>query len=103
MRAPAKSSGSLKFLFRSAFRRRREPDWRPGLVSPEERIAAALIVVLLATLVAPACAVYVLNRDKSRVPAGANGGKRAAWGAGSAQTVRLEPSEGGWLRLRLAS
>jgi hypothetical protein len=79
MRAPARSSGSFKFLFRSAFRRRREPDWRPGLVSPEERIAAVLIVVLLATLVAAACAVYVLNRDKARAPAGANGGVAAAW------------------------
>jgi hypothetical protein len=79
MRASAKSLGSLRFSFRSAFGRPVEPDWRPGRVSPEERIAAVLIVVLLATLVAAACAVYVLNRDKARAPAGANGGISAAW------------------------
>jgi hypothetical protein len=94
MRVPAKSLGSLP-LFRSAFRRRREPDWRPDLVSPEERIAAVLIVVLLATLVAAACAVYVLNRDKARTTAGPNRGIPAHLGARAAQTARLEPSQRG--------
>ena len=42
MRASAKSLGSLRFSFRSAFGRRPEPEWRPGRVSPEERIAAVL-------------------------------------------------------------
>ena len=102
MRAPSKSLGSLR-SFRLAFSRRPEPDWRPGRVSPEERIAAVLVVALLATLVAAASAVYVLNRDKARVPAGPNGGTPAAWGARSAQTVRLERSKGGWLRQRLAA
>ena len=55
---------------------------------------AVLIVVLLATLVAAACAVYVLNRDKARVTSGENSGIPAAWGARAAQTVRLEPSSG---------
>jgi len=94
MRPPAKSLGSLP-RFRSAFRRRREPDWRPGLVSPEERIAAVLVVVLLATLVAAASAVYVLNRDKARVTSGANGGIPVPLGARAAQTARREPSQGG--------
>ena len=78
MRASAKSLGSLSSSFRSAFGRRPEPGWRPGRVSPEERIAAVLIVVLLATLVAAACAVYVLNRDKARAPAAAKDGIPAA-------------------------
>jgi hypothetical protein len=65
------------------------------LLSPEERIAAVLIVVLLATLVAAACAVYVLNRDKARVTSGANGGIPAHLGARAAKTARREPSQGG--------
>jgi len=92
MRASAKSLGSLSSSFRSAFGRRPEPEWRPGRVSSEERIAAVLIVVLLATLVAVSCAVYVLNRDKARVTSGANGGIPASLGARAAQTVRPEPS-----------
>ena len=79
MRAPSKSLGSLR-SFRLAFSRRPEPDWRPGRVSPEERIAAVLVVALLATLVAAASAVYVLHRDKARVTSGATAGIPAAWG-----------------------
>jgi hypothetical protein len=79
MRAPAKSVGSLKPLFRSAFRRRREPDWRPDLVSPEERIAAVLIVVLLATLVAAACAVYVPTATKRVPPQAQTGAYPLPW------------------------
>ena len=48
--------------------------------------------MLLATLVAAACAVYVLNRDKVGVTAGANGGIPAAWGARAAKTLSLEPT-----------
>jgi hypothetical protein len=91
MRASAKSFGSLRFTFRSAFGRQPEPEWRPGRVSPEERIAAVLIVVLLATLVAAACAVYVLNRDKARVTSGANAGILAAWVARAAKTLSPKP------------
>jgi hypothetical protein len=57
------------------FRRRRELDLRLGQLSQEERIAGILIVVLLATLCAAACATYVLlNRDKVRAPAEASNG-----------------------------
>jgi hypothetical protein len=55
--------------------RRAERDSRLGQLSQEERIAGILIVVLLVTLFAAACATYVLlNRDKVRAPAEASNG-----------------------------
>jgi hypothetical protein len=71
----------LKRLVKAAFRRRAELDLRLGQLSQEECIAAILIVVLLATLFAAACATYVLlnrNRDKVRAPAGASNGTISA-------------------------
>jgi hypothetical protein len=55
--------------------RRAERDSRVGELSQEERIAGILIVVLLVTLFAAACATYVLlNSDKVRAPAEASNG-----------------------------
>jgi hypothetical protein len=54
-RAPP-SRYALKLFVRSAFRRRANPNWQPDEVSQEERIAGVLIIVLLVTLFAAACA-----------------------------------------------
>jgi hypothetical protein len=73
----------FKSLLQVRSSRRVEPEWRSGQVSQEARIAAAIVVVLLAGLVAAACAVYILNRDNTRASAGATGGVPAPLRAGA--------------------
>lgn len=68
----------FKLSASSAFQRRAEPKRHNGQSSQEERVAAVLVVVLMATLFAATCAVYVLNRDKARAPAAAKDGIPAA-------------------------
>jgi hypothetical protein len=87
MRAPGTPPTLFK-RFVDSFRRGTEAEWRPGQVSEEERIAAVLVVVLLATLVATAYYAYVLNYDNVRASAGTSGGVPAAARAGAVKIVR---------------
>jgi hypothetical protein len=60
--------------FRSA---RPEAPWRPGQVSQEERIAAVIVIVLMAALVYAAFAVYALNGERTSAVATPGGGRPA--------------------------
>jgi hypothetical protein len=96
MRPPRRAPGFFKSLLRfGSGRRSGEPTWHPGQVSQEERIATAIVVVLLAALVIAACAVYILNRDNARASAGAAGGVPAALRTGAAKAVRPASSRDG--------
>ena len=61
--------------FRSA--RRPEPPWRPGQVSQEERIAAVIVIVLMAALIYAAFAVHALSQERLST-VGTPGGARPA-------------------------